>query len=72
MQQSRPLAGPGVLTAVVLKSCIFWDITPCRPLRIIRRFGGTCCLHFQDRRINEVRNLYEGGSKQRMFLRNVG
>jgi hypothetical protein len=30
-----------VLTAVVMKSAIFWDITPCTPLSINRRFGGT-------------------------------
>jgi hypothetical protein len=29
------------LTAVVMKSSIFWDITQCSPLIIIRRFGGT-------------------------------
>jgi hypothetical protein len=37
-----------VLAAVVMKSCIFWDITPCSPLKIKRRFGGTCRL-FQGR-----------------------
>jgi hypothetical protein len=30
-----------VLRAVVLKSTIFWDITPCSPLKVNRRFGGT-------------------------------
>jgi hypothetical protein len=25
----------------VLKSIIFWDITPCNPLKVNRRFGGT-------------------------------
>jgi hypothetical protein len=29
-------------TALFLKSSIFWDITTCRPPKIIRRFGGTC------------------------------
>jgi hypothetical protein len=24
-----------------MKSSIFWDITPCTPLKINRRFGGT-------------------------------
>jgi hypothetical protein len=41
--------GFDVLTAVVMKSSIFWDITPCNPLRINRRFGGTCRLHIQGR-----------------------
>jgi hypothetical protein len=29
-----------VFTAVVLKSIIFWDMTPCSPLSLYRRFGG--------------------------------
>jgi hypothetical protein len=47
-----------VLTAVVMKNSIFWDITPSNPLKINRRFGGTC-LHFQGRRIIQVRNQCE-------------
>jgi hypothetical protein len=39
-----------VLTPVVMKSTIFWDITPRSPLRVNRRFGGTYCLHLQGRR----------------------
>jgi hypothetical protein len=30
-----------VFTAVVMKSIIFWDMTPCSPLCSSRRFGGT-------------------------------
>jgi hypothetical protein len=30
-----------VLTAVFMKSSIFWDITPCSPLEVNRRFEGT-------------------------------
>jgi hypothetical protein len=30
-----------------IKSNIFWDITPCSPLRVNRRFGGTYRLHLQ-------------------------
>jgi hypothetical protein len=29
------------LVGLVLKSTIFWDIMPCSPLKVIRRFGGT-------------------------------
>jgi hypothetical protein len=62
-----------VFTEVVLKSIIFWDMTPCSPLSFNRRFGGTyrfhlqdscslaCCTHFFDP---------EGGGDK--FLRNVG
>jgi hypothetical protein len=35
-----------VLTAVVMKISIFWDITPCMALKINRRSGGTYRLHF--------------------------
>jgi hypothetical protein len=34
-----------VFTAVVMKSIIFWDMTPCSPLSYNRRFGGTYRLH---------------------------
>jgi hypothetical protein len=43
----KSLAGFEVLTAVVTKSTIFWDITPCSPLKVNRRFGGTYRLHLQ-------------------------
>jgi hypothetical protein len=35
-----------VLTAVIMKSTIFWDITTCSPLRVKRSFGGTYRLNF--------------------------
>jgi hypothetical protein len=50
------LVGSEVLTAVVMKSTIFWDITPSSPLRANRRFGGTYRLHLQGRRISRARN----------------
>jgi hypothetical protein len=39
-----------VLTAVVMKSTVFWDITPCSPLSVSRRFGGTYRLHREGRK----------------------
>jgi hypothetical protein len=33
----------------------FWDITPCSPLKVNRRFGGTHRLHLQYRRIKETK-----------------
>jgi hypothetical protein len=42
------------LTAVVMKSIIFWDITPCSPVRVNWRFGGTYRLHLQGRRISRA------------------
>jgi hypothetical protein len=39
-----------VFTAVVMKSIVFWDMTPCSPLSFNRRFGGTYHLYLQGRR----------------------
>jgi hypothetical protein len=36
-----------VLTAVVIKSTIFWDITPCSQLKVNRRLGGKYRLHLR-------------------------
>jgi hypothetical protein len=44
------LFGFEVHTAVVMKSCVFWNKTPCRPLEVNRRFGGTCCSPFSRRK----------------------
>jgi hypothetical protein len=48
-----------VLRAVVIKSTIFWDITPCSPLKVNRCFGGTYRLLLQSRRISRARNQRE-------------
>jgi hypothetical protein len=48
------ILGFEVLTAVVMKSSVFWDITPCSPLKVNQRFRGTCCFHHRR----------EAGSKQ--------
>jgi hypothetical protein len=46
-EQVMTCVGLEVLTAVVMKSPIFWDITPCSRLKISLRFGWTCRLHLQ-------------------------
>jgi hypothetical protein len=38
-----------VVTEVLMKSTIFWDITPCIPLKGNLPFGGTYRLHLQGR-----------------------
>jgi hypothetical protein len=63
-----------------MKSFIFCYITPCRLLKVIRRFGGIY-LHLQSRRISQTRNQREVNIKQSllfdiedgvyMFFRNV-
>jgi hypothetical protein len=38
-----------VLTAAVMESTVIWDITPCSPLKVNRRFGRTYRLHVHSR-----------------------
>jgi hypothetical protein len=52
-------AGFDVLTAMVMNSSIFWDITSCIPLKVNRRFEGICRLYLQGRRISQARNQGE-------------
>jgi hypothetical protein len=53
-----------VLTAVVMKSTVLWDIRPCSPLKVNQRFGGTYRLHIQGRRISRDRTSVKAGGKQ--------
>jgi hypothetical protein len=66
--------GYEVLTAVIMNSLDFWDMTPCSLLKYNRCFGGTCRLHFQGRRIRQAINQSEswGQTGDYIFLRNVG
>jgi hypothetical protein len=64
-----------VLTAVVKKSTIFCDITPCRPFKVNRHFDGTYRLHLHRRRISRARNQLEirwQAEPTNLFPRNVG
>jgi hypothetical protein len=65
MQRSllkKGYVGFEVLIAVIVKSIIiFWDITPCSPLKINGRIRGTYLLHFQGRRISWARNQEDEG-----------
>jgi hypothetical protein len=36
-----------VITTVAIKSAIVWDISPCSPLKVYRRFGGQYHLYLQ-------------------------
>jgi hypothetical protein len=53
----------GVLTVVAMHSYVFWNIMPCRRLKMNRRFGGACRLHVQCWRVSQA-NQHEAGSKQ--------
>jgi hypothetical protein len=48
-----------VLTAVVMKSFIFWDVTPCSLLKVNQSFRGTCSLILQAERRSQARNQHE-------------
>jgi hypothetical protein len=56
-------AGFEVLTAVVMKSSIFWDIMQCSSLKVNWRFGRTYRLHLQGRRRIQARNYREESIK---------
>jgi hypothetical protein len=59
------LTGFEVLIAAITKNSIFWGKTPCSPLKVNRRFGGTCLLHLQGRRINRGRKQLESKQSNR-------
>jgi hypothetical protein len=64
-----------VLTAVVMKSATFWDITLCSKLEVNRHFRGTYRLHLRGR-ISQARNelglFFDPEDADDVFLRNVG
>jgi hypothetical protein len=51
-----------VFTEVVMKSIVFWDMTPCSSLCSNRCFGGTKRLHLQGRRKVQQTNEQSGGT----------
>jgi hypothetical protein len=46
----------------------FWDSMPFVPLKVNQRFGGTCRLPIQDRRISKARNQHEKRRKAELCL----
>jgi hypothetical protein len=52
-----------VLTTVVMKSSIFWDITLCSLLKINRYFGGIYCLHLQGQRKGKQATSMKGDGR---------
>jgi hypothetical protein len=57
-----------VFIAVVIKSIIFWDVTPRSVLSCSRRSGGTLRLHLQGRRNNLARTSKQAGGKQTLKM----
>jgi hypothetical protein len=67
---SRDHVGFEVLTAVVMKSTIFWDITPCSPLKVNRRFEALFATCFHTGLLLCL--FFEPEDRGNIFLRNVG
>jgi hypothetical protein len=66
-----------VFTAVVIKSTVFWDITPCSPLKVNRRFGGTYSLYLEARlptnfHAGILLRLFDPEDGGDILLRNIG
>jgi hypothetical protein len=53
-----------------MKSSIFWDITPCSPLKVNIHFGGTCRPHLQGWSISQARNRRESMWHTEAIVRN--
>jgi hypothetical protein len=50
---------------------LLWDIMPCSPVKVNRRFGGFYCFYLHDRRVNQIRDQHGAGSKQRLAYSSV-
>jgi hypothetical protein len=61
-KKRMPLLGFEVLTAVIMKKSVCWDITSYIPLKVKRRFGGTYRIHFQGRRMSQAKNEPENSA----------
>jgi hypothetical protein len=57
---------------VTMNSSLFWDMTPCSPVKVNRRFGRTYRLHLEGRRVSQARNQHVAGSQQRATLMVAG
>jgi hypothetical protein len=44
-----------------MNNFIFWDITPCSPLKVNRHFGGICHLNLQSRRWAKQETIVKAG-----------
>jgi hypothetical protein len=60
-----------VLTAMVIKISIFWDIMLCSMLKVKWCFRRKCSLHLQDQQASEAKNQHEADSKQSLISRLV-
>jgi hypothetical protein len=67
LKGSKCSVGYEVLTAVVMKSSVLWDMTPYSLLKVNRRFGRRCRAHFQGHKISEARYQHKAVSRARLM-----
>jgi hypothetical protein len=53
-----------VLAEIVMKSSIFWNIMPCSPFKVNRRFGGIYRIYLQGLLVSQSRNQVDAFSKE--------
>jgi hypothetical protein len=53
MKKKNKVVGFEVLTAVVMKSSVFWDVTLSSPLKVSQHLGGTYRFHLQGQGRNQ-------------------
>jgi hypothetical protein len=56
MDNCKMVVGFEVLTEVIMKNAVFWDVAPCGFI-INRHFGGKCRLHLQGKVDTFLRNI---------------
>jgi hypothetical protein len=64
------LNGTCINSYKVLNNSVLWDITPCSPLKVSRRFGGICRLQLQGRRMSQARS-HEVGSGESVISQKI-
>jgi hypothetical protein len=57
-----------VVTAVVMKSTVFWDIMACSPLKVNRRFGGHIASIFRVEKYTERGTILKQCGKQYYYV----
>jgi hypothetical protein len=63
--RERENVGFKVISSVIKKSYIFWDMKSYNPVKLNPHFGGACGLHLRVRSISQPGNQHETGSKKR-------
>jgi hypothetical protein len=52
------------VNVLIMKSSVFWDITPCISFKVKQHFRGLCHLHGQDQKTNQARNQQSSACNQ--------